>query len=94
MYKGGYQIVDFKDEVLTSGSVTTITGVYSRIKNNNRKVFLLSGLTVRANANATATALNDEIVNVSEDAGVYSATLSNGGSLSITSADAVTYTIS
>lgn len=92
MYKGGYQIVDFKDEVLTSGNATTITGVYSRIKNNNRKVFLLSGLTVRANANATPTALNDEIVNVSEDAGVYSATLSNGGSLSITSSDAVTYT--
>lgn len=92
MYKGGYQIVDFKDEVLTSGNATTITGVYSRIKNNNRKVFLLSGLTVKASANATPTALNDEVVNISENEGVYSATLANGGSLSITSADAVTYT--
>jgi len=92
MYKGGYQIVDFKDEVLTSGNATTITGVYSRLKNNNRKVFLLSGLTVRASANATAMALNDEVVNISENDGVYSTTLANGGSLSITSADAVTYT--
>lgn len=92
MYKGGYQIIDLKDVVLVSGTSKTITGVSSRITNNNRKVFLLCGVTVRGTDDETATALNDEVVNFVESETGYTATLSNGGTIAVTNSDSVTYT--
>lgn len=92
MNRGGYQIIDLKDEVLTSGTPSTITGIYSRIINNNRKVFLLCGCTVKASGNGDETALNDEVVNFLESEGGYTASLLNGGTILVTSADTVTYT--
>ncbi len=45
MEKGGYQVVDLNDVNLTTTG-TKVTGVYRRIKDNNRKVILLSGITI------------------------------------------------
>lgn len=90
MYKGGYQIIDLKDVALTSATEETITGTYARVKNNNRKVFLLCGLTVLVSG--TPTALNDCIVNFTEDDGTYTATLPNGGTIVFATGDKVTYT--
>lgn len=92
MYRGGYQIIDLKDIVLVSGTPKTITGVVSRITNNNRKVFLLSNVTVRGTNDETATTLNDEVVNFIESETGYIATLSNGGTILVTNLDSVTYT--
>lgn len=92
MYKGGYQIISLHDVELTSGTAKAITGVYQRVANNNRKVFLLSDVTVKATANAAATVLNDGIVNFVEGANGYTATLANGGTILIASNDNVTYT--
>ena len=47
MIKGGYKIIDFKDNPLTTGGVaTTVTGIYDSIKESYRKPLLLSGLTI------------------------------------------------
>lgn len=92
MYRGGYQIIDLKDTVLTAGTPETITGVHSRIVNNNRKAFLLCGVTVKGEANGTPEALNDEVVNFIASEQGYTASLLNGGTITVTSADAVTYT--
>lgn len=92
MNRGGYQIIDFKDEVLPSGTPVTITGTHSRIVNNNRKAFLLCGVTVQASGNGAITALNDEVVNFLESADGYTASLANGGTILVASTDAVTYT--
>lgn len=92
MYKGGYQIISLYDEELTSGTAATITGVYQRVVNNNRKVFLLSDVTVKATAGAAATVLDDQIVNFVEGETGYTATLANGGTILIASNDNVTYT--
>lgn len=92
MNRGGYQIIDLKDTVLPSGTEETITGVYSRIVNNNRKVFLLCGCTVQASGNGDITALNDEVVNFIESEGGYNASLLNGGTILVADGDKVTYT--
>ena len=92
MNRGGYQILDLLDKKLASGTGVTIPGSHNRIKYNNRKVILLCGCTVQASGNGAVTALNDEFVNFTETEGTYSATLSNGGTLTVTSADLVTYT--
>lgn len=92
MNRGGYQILDLLDKTLLSGTGATIQGSHNRIKYNNRKAVLLCGCTVKDSANGAANALNDEYVNFTESEGTYSATLSNGGTLTVTSADLVTYT--
>lgn len=46
MVKGGYQIVDFKDTNITTGTPVVITGVYSAIENNYRKPILIAGITI------------------------------------------------
>lgn len=92
MNRGGYQIIDLKDTLLPSGTAETITGVYSRVLNNNRKVFLLCGATVQASNNGDITPLNDEVVNFIESENGYTASLLNGGTILIAAGDRVTYT--
>ena len=47
MIKGGYKIIDFKDNPLTTGgAATTIIGIYNSIEGSYRKPLLLSGLTI------------------------------------------------
>lgn len=90
MYRGGYQIIDLKDVALTSGVAKTITGTYGRVRNNNRKAFLLCGLTVVISG--TPTALDDCVLNFTESEGTYTATLPNGGTIALATGDTVTYT--
>ena len=46
MEKGGYKIVDLHDVNLISGETVKIKGVYDQIGKNNRKVLLITGLTI------------------------------------------------
>lgn len=92
MNRGGYQIIDLKNTTLTSGTPSTISGVYSRIVNNNRKTYLLCGIIVQASGNGDITELNDEVVNFLESEDGYTASISDGGTILITSTDSVTYT--
>lgn len=43
--KGGYQIIDFKNQNLTT-TATVIDGIYDSIEGNNRKSLLLSNLII------------------------------------------------
>ena len=84
MIKGGYKIIDFKDNPLTTGGeATTIAGIYDSIEGSYRKPILLSGLTIdnieRNDVYATPT--------VSGTNFVFTA---YGKTITITEADAVT----
>lgn len=46
MLKGGYKIIDFKDNNLTTETPVVITGIYSELENNYRKPLLISGITI------------------------------------------------
>lgn len=46
MEKGGYKIVDLGDVNLIGGETVKIKGIYNQIGANNRKVILLSGITL------------------------------------------------
>lgn len=46
MLKGGYKIIDFKDNNLTTETPVVITGIYNDIENNYRKPLLISGITI------------------------------------------------
>lgn len=47
MIKGGYKIVDFRDNPLTTGGgAVTIEGIYDTVEASYRKPLLLSGLTI------------------------------------------------
>jgi len=48
MLKGGYYILDLKDNNLTSSKIV-IKGIYNDIDKNHRKVFLLSGIKMNGN---------------------------------------------
>lgn len=92
MSKGGYQVIDLKGITLHSGTPETIEGVYSKIINNNKKFYLLENATVQASNNGDISELNAEVVNFLEGESGYTASLLNGGTILVTSADAVTYT--
>ena len=84
MIKGGYKIIDFKDNPLTTGGgAITIAGIYDSIEGSYRKPLLLSGLTIdgieRNDVYAPAT--------VSGNNFVFTA---YGKTITITNADAVT----
>lgn len=44
--KGGYIIIDLKDVPITSGTGTTIKGIYERLENSYRKPVLIENLTL------------------------------------------------
>lgn len=92
MNRGGYQIIDLKNVTLPSGTEETITGIYDRVTNNNRKAFLLCGVKVQASGNGDITELNDEVVNFLEGEDGYTASLTNGGTILVAEDDKVTYT--
>ena len=45
MYRGGYQLIDFKGTALTSGTEATIPGVYSAIESTNKQT-VVTGMVV------------------------------------------------
>lgn len=87
MKNGGYAIIDFKDTDLTSGVASTIDGVYEAIEGSYRKPLLLSGIVIGS------VEKNDIFVEVNVSGSDYEI-VCYGGTIVITSADAVTYTAS
>ena len=46
MIKGGYKIINFKDVNIITGDGATVPGIYDGIKKSNRKVIMVSGITL------------------------------------------------
>lgn len=46
MKRGGYHIVDFKDQNITSSEGITLVGIYEEIEGSYRKAILVSGITL------------------------------------------------
>lgn len=84
--KGGYQIIDLKGVSLTSGSAVVIKGVYESIEGNYYKPLLLSGLVI------SDIEQTDAFISAISGTNLYTISLANGGSITITNEDKVTYT--
>ena len=46
MFKGGYKLIDFKENNIVLNAPTTIEGVYDAIEHNYRKPTLITGLVI------------------------------------------------
>ena len=46
MFKGGYKLIDFKENNIVLAAPTTIKGVYDAIEHNYRKPTLITGLVI------------------------------------------------
>lgn len=46
MFKGGYKLIDFKENNIVLAEPTTIKGVYDAIEHNYRKPTLITGLVI------------------------------------------------
>ena len=46
MFKGGYKLVDFKENNIVLATPTTIKGVYDAIEHNYRKPIFITGLVI------------------------------------------------
>ena len=46
MFKGGYKLIDFKENKIVLTTPTTIKGVYDAIEHNYRKPTLITGLVI------------------------------------------------
>ena len=44
--KGGYKIIDFKNEAFTAGTKKTIAGIYNSIESNYGKPLVMSGVKI------------------------------------------------
>lgn len=88
--KGGYKIVSFKNEPLTSGEPATIDGVYSTISNVYGKATMISGMVVGE------VAYPDFYAPFVANAGTYETQIVISGAtitIRIASGDAVTVTV-
>ena len=86
--KAGFQIVDLNDIPLTPGTGVTVTGAYNMISGNNRKPYILSGVTV---GNTKA---NSHVVDFTKSGDNYTADIAEGYTLTIAKTDVVTATTS
>lgn len=48
MFKGGYKLIDFKENNIVLNEQTTIKGVYDAIEHNYRKPTLITGLVINS----------------------------------------------
>lgn len=95
--KGGYQVIDLSKDPFVSGTPHTVHGAFLKAtKTNGLKPILLEGITLAASSLAASTFVskNAEWVNFSGNTSTVSATLSDNTTVAITSADAVTVTVS
>lgn len=83
MRKGGYKIIDLKDNSLSNDAVT-IEGIYEAIEGSYRKPLLLSGV------NIGGTEKPDVFVEANVSGSDYTI-VAYGGTLTITDEDSVTY---
>lgn len=85
--KGGYKLIDLKDNKLTvGGNGVTVKGIYNSIKNSYNKPLILTGI------NIGGVDKNDVFVDFSYESGSYVANISATEKITITNADLVTIT--
>lgn len=91
MFKGGYKLIDFKENNIVLSKPTTIKGVYEAIEHNYRKPTLITGLVI------DSVEKEDTFVNFEHGENVYNGLLGMTASnkvlfITITNKDAVTIT--
>lgn len=85
--KGGYKLIDLKDNKLTvGGGGVTVKGIYNSIENSYNKPLILTGI------NIGGVERNDVFIVFSVDSGNYVANISATEKITITNADLVTIT--
>lgn len=85
--KGGYKLIDLKDNKFTvGGSGITVKGIYNSIENSYNKPLILTGI------NIGGVEKNDVFVDFSDDSGSYVANISSTEKITITNVDLVTIT--
>ena len=83
--KGGYKLIDLKDNKLTvGGKGVTVKGIYNSVENSYNKLLILTGI------NIGGVERNDVFIDFSDDSGSYVANISATEKITITSADLVT----
>ena len=93
--KGGYQVIDLSKDPFVSGTPHTVHGAFAKAtKTNGLKPILLEGINLVSSSFAPIASKNAEWVNFSGNTSAVSATLSDSTTVAITSADAVTVTVS
>lgn len=85
--KGGYKLIDLKDNKFTvGGDGITVKGIYNSIENSYNKPLILTGI------NIGGVEKNDVFVDFADDSGSYVASISATEKITITNADLVTIT--
>lgn len=85
--KGGYKLIDLKDNKLTvGGDGVTVKGIYNSIENSYNKPLILTGI------NIGGVERNDVFIVFSYNSGSYVANISVTEKITITNADLVTIT--
>lgn len=82
--KGGYKLIDLKDNKLTvGGNEVTVKGIYNSIENSYNKPIILTGI------NIDGVERNDIFIDFVVDSGNYVANISATEKITITNADLV-----
>lgn len=82
--KGGYKLIDLKDNKLTvGGNGVTVKGIYNSIKNSYNKPLILTGI------NIGGIERNDVFIDFNVVSGNYVANISSTEKITITNADLV-----
>ena len=85
--KGGYKLIDLKDNKFTiGGDGITVKGIYNSIENSYNKPLILTGI------NVGGVEKNDVFVDFADDSGSYVANISATEKITITNVDLVTIT--
>lgn len=85
--KGGYKLIDLKDNKFTVGSSgITVKGIYNSIKNSYNKPLILTGIIIGG------VERNDIFIDFTVNSGNYVANISATEKITITNADLVTIT--
>ena len=83
--KGGYKLIDLKDNKLTvGGNGVTVKGIYNSIENSYNKPLILTGI------NIGGVKRNDIFIDFAFNSGNYVANISVTEKITITNADLVT----
>ena len=82
--KGGYKLIDLKDNKFTVGKGVTVKGIYNSIKNSYNKPLILTGI------NIGGIERNDVFIDFTVVSGSYVANISATEKITITNADLVT----
>lgn len=88
--KGGYKIIDLKGENFVSGTGKTVSGLFDRIAETDKRV-VISGASLGGNA------LKDFDVNFALVSSVYTALVNLGGddvTITVDGDDEITFTVS